>query len=128
MSDGTPTISVLFTDGLPVFRWKADDVRWSLVDGMGQPSLLPLSGPFSIAVHKRGTCKDIGVAMVTNMISQLQESFPLTRATGSFEILFTKCPKRLRGANTVELLVTFSTVIKLFPHSMEHLILIFYLK
>ena len=37
-SDGTPTISVLFTDRLPVFRWKADDVRWSLVDSIGQPS------------------------------------------------------------------------------------------
>ena len=32
------------------------------------------------------TCEDIGVAMVTNMISQLQESFPLRRAAGSFEI------------------------------------------
>ena len=40
MSDGTPTISVLFTDGLPVFRWKADDVRWSLVDSIGQPSYM----------------------------------------------------------------------------------------
>ena len=38
LSDGTPTISVLFTDGLPVFRWKADDVRWSLIDSIGQPS------------------------------------------------------------------------------------------
>ena len=55
------------------------------------------------------TCKDIGVAMVTNIFSQLQESFPLTRAAGSFEISLTKCPKWLRGANTVELLVTFST-------------------
>ena len=36
------------------------------------------------------TCEDIGVAMVTNMISQLQESFPLRRAAGSFEISFTK--------------------------------------
>ena len=32
------------------------------------------------------TCEDIGVAMVTNMISQLQESFPLRPAAGSFEI------------------------------------------
>ena len=32
------------------------------------------------------TREDIGVAMVTNMISQLQESFPLRRAAGSFEI------------------------------------------
>ena len=31
------------------------------------------------------TCEDIDVAMVTNMISQLQESFPLRRAAGSFE-------------------------------------------
>ena len=38
VSNGTPTISVLFTDGLPVFRWKADDVQWSLVDSIGQPS------------------------------------------------------------------------------------------
>ena len=33
------------------------------------------------------SCEDIGVAMVTNMISQLQESFPLRHAAGSFEIL-----------------------------------------
>ena len=51
------------------------------------------------------TCEDIGVAMVTNMISQLQESFPLRRAAGSFEISFTKW---LRGAKTVELPVPFS--------------------
>ena len=31
-------------------------------------------------------CEDIGVAMVTNMISQLQESFPLRRAVDFFEI------------------------------------------
>ena len=51
------------------------------------------------------TCEDIGVTMVTNMISQLQESFPLRRAAGSFEISFTKW---LRGAKTVQLPVTFS--------------------
>ena len=39
MSDGTPTIGVLFTDGLPVFQWKAIDIRWSLVDSIGQPSI-----------------------------------------------------------------------------------------
>ena len=33
------------------------------------------------------TREDIGVAMVTNMISQLQESFPLRRAADSFEIM-----------------------------------------
>ena len=38
VSDGIFIISVLLTDGLPVFRWKADDVRWSLVDSIGQPS------------------------------------------------------------------------------------------
>ena len=38
------------------------------------------------------TCEDIGVAMVTNMISQLQESFLLS---DSSEISFTKW---LRGA------------------------------
>ena len=32
------------------------------------------------------TCEDIGVAIVTNRINQLQESFPLRRAAGSFEI------------------------------------------
>ena len=47
------------------------------------------------------TCENIGVAMVTHMISQLQESFPLRRTTGSFEISFTKW---LRDVNTVELL------------------------
>ena len=57
------------------------------------------------------TCKDIGVAMVTNMISQLQESFPLRRAAGSFEISFTKW---LRGAKTVQLPVTFSMSCQIF--------------
>ena len=47
VSDGTPTISVLFTDGLPVFRWKADDVRWSLVDSIGQPNIP--KDPFSLS-------------------------------------------------------------------------------
>ena len=51
------------------------------------------------------TGEDIDVAMVTNMISQLQESFPLGRAAGSSEISF---PKWLRGAKTVQLPVTFS--------------------
>ena len=32
------------------------------------------------------TCKDIGVTMVINMISQLQESFPLRRTAGSLEV------------------------------------------
>ena len=32
------------------------------------------------------TCEDIGGAIVTNMIGQLQESFPLRRAAGSFEM------------------------------------------
>ena len=31
--------------------------------------------------------EDIGVAMVTDMISQLQESFSLRRAAGSYEIM-----------------------------------------
>ena len=57
------------------------------------------------------TCEDIGVAMVTNMISQLQESFPLRRAAGSFEISFTKW---LRGAKTVQLPVTFSMSCQIF--------------
>ena len=49
--------------------------------------------------------------MVTKMISQLQESFPLKRATGSFEISFTKW---LRGAKTVQLPVTFSMSCQIF--------------
>ena len=57
------------------------------------------------------TCEDIGVAMVTNMISQLQESFPLRRAAGSFEISFTKW---LRGVKTVQLPVTFSMSCQIF--------------
>ena len=36
------------------------------------------------------TCEGIGVAMVTNIINQLQESFPLRHAAGSFEISITK--------------------------------------
>ena len=56
-------------------------------------------------------CEDIGVAMVTNMISQLQESFPLRRAVGSFEISFTKW---LRGVKTVQLPLTFSMSCQIF--------------
>ena len=37
------------------------------------------------------TFGDIGVAMVTNLTSQLQQNFTLRRAAGSFEIAFTKC-------------------------------------
>ena len=51
--------------------------------------------------------------MVTNMISQLQESFPLRRAAGSFEISFTKW---LRGAKMVQLPVTFSRWAAKFSH------------
>ena len=57
------------------------------------------------------TCEDIGVATVTNMISQLQESFPLRRTAGSFEISFTKS---LRGAKTVQLPVTSSMSCQIF--------------
>ena len=56
------------------------------------------------------TCEDLGVAMVTNMISQLQE-LPTRRAAGSFEISFTKW---LRGAKTVQLPVTFSMSCQIF--------------
>ena len=49
--------------------------------------------------------------MVTNMISQLQESFPLRRAAGSFEISFKKW---LRVVTTVQLLVTFSMSCQIF--------------
>ena len=45
------------------------------------------------------------------MICQLQESFPLRRAAGSFEISFTKW---LRGAKTVRLPVTFSMSCQIF--------------
>ena len=57
------------------------------------------------------TCEDIGVAMVTNMISQLQESFPLRRPAGSFEISFTKW---FRGAKTIQLPVTLSMSCQIF--------------
>ena len=33
------------------------------------------------------SCEDIGVALVTNMISQLQESFPLRHVAGSFAVI-----------------------------------------
>ena len=49
------------------------------------------------------TFEDIGVVMVTNMIGQLQESFLLRHAAGSFEISFTKW---LQDAKTVQLPVT----------------------
>ena len=43
------------------------------------------------------TCEDSGVAMVTKMINQLQEIFPLRRAAGSFEISFTKWDGTVTG-------------------------------
>ena len=49
--------------------------------------------------------KILSVAMVTNMISQLQESFLLRRAAGSFQISSTKW-HILRSAVTREQLVT----------------------
>ena len=57
------------------------------------------------------TWEDIGVAVVTNMISQLQESLPFRHAAGFFEISFTKW---LRGAKTVQLPVTFSISCQIF--------------
>ena len=57
------------------------------------------------------TCEDIGVAMVTETIRQLQESFPLRRVACSFEISFTKW---LRGAKTIQLPVTFSMTCQIF--------------
>ena len=57
------------------------------------------------------TCEDIGVPMVTNMICQLQESFPLRRAAGSFETSFTKW---LRDAKTKQLPVPFSMSCQIF--------------
>ena len=49
--------------------------------------------------------------MVANIISQLQESFPLRRAAGSFEISFINW---LRGTKTVQLPVTFSMRCQIF--------------
>ena len=57
------------------------------------------------------TCEDIGVAMVTKMNSQLQESFPPRGGACSFEISFTKW---LRGAKTIQLPVTFSMSFQIF--------------
>ena len=56
-------------------------------------------------------CEDICFAMVTNMISKLEESFPLMHVTGSFEISFTKW---LRGAKMVQLPVYFSVSCQIF--------------
>ena len=57
------------------------------------------------------TCEDIGVTMITNMISQLQESFLLRCTASSFEISFTKW---LWGAKMVQLLVTFPMSCQIF--------------
>ena len=57
------------------------------------------------------TFEDIGVAMVANMIDHLQESFPLRRAAGSFEISLTKW---LRGTKTLQLPVTLSMSCQIF--------------
>ena len=43
-----------------------------------------------IFIACREDTEDVVVAMVTNVLSQLQESFPLWRVAGSFEISFTK--------------------------------------
>ena len=41
------------------------------------------------------TFEDIGVAMVANMINQLQESFPLRRAAGSFDSIASNPDRKL---------------------------------
>ena len=53
------------------------------------------------------TCEEIGVAMVTNMIRQLQESIP----SGAWPVLLKKW---LRGAKTVQLPLTFSMSCQVF--------------
>ena len=60
------------------YWWNTQDFSfyWRIISSLSAVKILFLSF----------TCEDIGVAMVTNMISQLQESFPLRRAAGSFEI------------------------------------------
>ena len=60
------------------YWWNTQDFSfyWRIISSLRAVKILFLSF----------TCEDIGVAMVTNMISQLQESFPLRRTAGSFEI------------------------------------------
>ena len=60
------------------YWWNTQDFsfHWRIISSLSAVKILFLSF----------TCEDIGVAMVTNMISQLQESFPLRHAAGSFEI------------------------------------------
>ena len=54
------------------------------------------------------TCEDIGVAMVTNMMSQSQERFPRP------VLLKFHSQKGLRGAKTIHLPVTFSMSCQIF--------------
>ena len=72
--------------------------------------LLDLDHPLTFEVSKLRQIEAL-IYLSTNMISQLQESFPLRRAAGSFEISFTKW---LRDARTVQLLVTFSMSCQIF--------------
>ena len=60
------------------YWWNTQDFSfyWRIIPSLRAVKILFLSF----------TCEDIGVAMVTNMISQLQESFLLRHAAGSFEI------------------------------------------
>ena len=72
--------------------------------------LLDLDHPLTFEVSKLRQIEAL-IYLSTNMISQLQESFPLRRAAGSFEISFTKW---LRDARTVQLPVTFSMSCQIF--------------
>ena len=72
--------------------------------------LLDLDHPLTFEVSKLRQIEAL-IYLSTNMISQLQESFPLRQAAGSFEISFTKW---LRDARTVQLLVTFSMSCQIF--------------
>ena len=72
--------------------------------------LLDLDHPLTFEVSKLRQIEAL-IYLSTNMISQLQESFPLRRAAGSSEISFTKW---LRDARTVQLLVTFSMSYQIF--------------
>ena len=78
-----------------------------------------ISSPYAVKIlFLSFTCEDIGVAMVTNMISQLQESFPLRRAAGSFEISFTKsCPLGRNFINIYKINITLHSRLMIRPLS-----------
>ena len=89
---GYGDVEMVGTKGIPFYYMDTDE----------KPGFFLLLKNHIFIAHSEDTilsfmCEDIGVAMVTNMISQLQESFLLRRAASSFDISSVLINRTLHG-------------------------------